>query len=74
MNLVQQILAGISDQELKESLVEMKELEERGVLPVGRVRELARKLQEVAGLSANDARAVAQSAIYRIAAFKWAGL
>jgi len=74
MNLVQQILAGVSDEEMRESLGEMKELEESGVLPQGRVRDLARKLQEDAGLSANDARAVAESAIFRIAAFKWAGL
>ena len=74
MNLVQQILAGISDEELKESLAEMKELEDGGVLPQGRVRDLARRLREDAGLSANDARTVAQSAIFRIAAFKWAGL
>ncbi len=74
MNIVQQIFAGISEADLKDAVGELQKLEDTGVLPGGKVRDLAHRLQEEAGLSAHDARAVAQSSILRIAAFKWAGL
>lgn len=74
MNAVQKILADLSDDDLKKALGELKVLENKGVLPEGITRKLAHTLQEEAGLTAHDARSVAQSSIFRIAAFKWADL
>lgn len=73
MNAVQQILKALTDVELKEALAEMKELEETAVLKQGIVRNLVLKLQHDIGLSAHDARSVAHSSIFRVAAFRWAG-
>lgn len=74
MNPVQTILASISDADLKEAVAELKALEDSGLLPDGKVRALAHRLQVEAGLSGNDARNVANTAVIRIAAFKWAGV
>lgn len=70
---VQAIFAGISDNDLREAVREIKELDERGVLPPGVVRELRARLVET-GVPETDAVKVADSSIYRMAAFKWAGI
>lgn len=73
MNAVEKILASVSDADLKDCVAELKALDDSGVLPNGKVRALAHRLQDEAGLSGNDARNVANTSVIRIAAFKWAG-
>lgn len=72
-NKVQAIFASISDDDLRMAVHEIKELEERGVLPVGVVRELRTRLV-AAGVPESDAVKVVDTSIYRMAAFKWAGV
>ncbi len=69
MNAVEAILASVSDADLKECIAELKSLDDSGVMPNGKVRALARRLQDEAGLSGNYARNVANTSVIRIAAF-----
>lgn len=76
MNLtakVQAIFASLSDDDLREAVREIKELEECGVLPAGVVREVRARLVGT-GVPETDAVKVVDSSIYRMAAYKWAGI
>lgn len=70
---IQAIFDSISDDDLRAAVRELRELEECGVLPSGVVRDLRARLVEV-GVPENDAGKVVDSIIYRMAAFKWAGV
>lgn len=70
---VQAIFSSLSDDDLREAVHEIKELEERGVLHGGVIREIRARLV-AAGVPENDAVKVVDASIYRIAAFKWAGV
>lgn len=72
MNKVQQILASITDADLRSAVQEMAKLDATGILPKGIVRELAKKISIEAEISAHDANSIAQTSVLRIAAFKWA--
>lgn len=71
-NKISAILNGLSESELKAAVLEMKELDETGVLRPGKVRELSRTIQEDTGVSAHDALSIAQDGVIRTAAFYWA--
>lgn len=72
MNKVEFIIGQLSDDQLHAGVRELKEMEATGILPSGEVRNLSLRLSEEAGLAGHDARAIAQNAILRLAAQKWA--
>lgn len=72
MNRIAQIFQELSDADLVAMLAEMQELDSNGVLPDGKVRQLARRLESEAGACASDARHIVDSHIFRTAAYRWA--
>ena len=72
-NKISAILEALSDEDLKAAVLEMKALDDTGVLQPGKVREIAHAIQDATGATAHDARTIAHTGIIRIAAFRWAG-
>ncbi|MBN3761282.1 hypothetical protein [Burkholderia sp. Ac-20365] len=74
MTAVDALLETISEGDLRAAVVELKELRGTGILPEGVVRRYASRLQTEVGVPGNDARNLVESAVYRMAAYRWAGI
>lgn len=72
MNTVQAIFASLADAELKAIVQELQAFDASGVLPAGRVRDLAARLMRETGLSYSDAAHLSQKEPLRLAAYRWA--
>lgn len=71
--MIQEIVSTLSDEYLKESIKELKEFSETGILVNGKVRALSLKFQEL-GISSGDSRTLAVTMILEVGAYKWAGI
>ncbi|MCA7888555.1 hypothetical protein LGM58_35830 [Burkholderia contaminans] len=74
MNKVVQFLDGISEDDLRTAVHEMKHLDTDGVLADGVVRRLSVDLAEYAEIRDLEARKVVEVAVLRLAAYRWAGV
>jgi uncharacterized NAD-dependent epimerase/dehydratase family protein len=74
MDLIKSFFNMVSDDQLKACVVEMKELQEIGVLASGEVRELAQQLADGTGIPVRDSLSIVQDQALKLAAFKWAGI
>lgn len=74
MNAVQQILADLSDDEIRTAVNELRVLDETAVLPAGIIRNTARRLIEEVGVPSQNALTITKTECIRIAAYKWADL
>ncbi|XRQ26747.1 hypothetical protein ACPWZ6_26440 (plasmid) [Ralstonia pseudosolanacearum] len=73
-NKVTAFLDGISIEDLQVAVRELKELATTAVLPDGVVRRLSADLATSAGLPSGEARNIIESAVLRLAAYRWAGV
>jgi len=73
VNPVQKILHEITEDQLRQAVKEMYDLDHTGILPAGIVREIANQLTKT-GVTHNDALSIAQAHVMRAAAFAWVGL
>lgn len=74
MNKVTEFLAAITDDQLRVALAEFKVLDETAELPQGLVRKLEAELAAHADISATNARKLLDTNLFRLAAYRWAGL
>jgi hypothetical protein len=74
MNTVNEFLNAIPDDDLKIAVAEMKELDESATLKDGVVLRLGKELAQHAGIGSANARKVIETAVFRIAAYRWAGV
>ena len=74
MNKVVEFLATITDEQLRTALAEFKILDETAELPQGLVRQLEADLAARADISSDNARKVLETSLFRMAAYRWAGL
>lgn len=74
MNKVTEFLAAITDDQLRAALAEFKVLDETAELPHGLVRKLEAELAAQANISATNARNLLETNLFRLAAYRWAGL
>ncbi|MFP3637780.1 hypothetical protein [Paraburkholderia sp. SIMBA_054] len=74
MNAVDTYLSQISEEDIRIAVGQMKELELTAVLCDGVVRRHSAALKVAAGIPDHDARKIIEKAVYRMAAFKWAGV
>lgn len=74
MNKVTEFLAAITDDQLRTALAEFKVLDETAALPQGLVRKLEAELAARADISTTNARKVLETNLFRLAAYRWAGL
>ena len=71
MSEVENIIAQLSDDQLRAGVKDLLVMGKTGVLPVGEVQDLALRLSEASGLAGHDAREIAHRAFFRLAAQKW---
>ena len=74
MNLIEAIFQDISEPQLRVAVHELYSRNLTGVLPDGVVRALAKRISEEVRIPGHDARTIAETGIYRIAAHHWAGI
>ena len=74
MNQIESILQQVTDPELRVAVHELHSRNLSGVLPGGVVRALSKRIAEDARIPGHDARTIAETGIYRIAAHRWAGI
>ncbi len=74
MNQIEAIFQDISEPQLRVAVHELYSRNLTGVLPDGVVRALAKRISEEVGIPVHDARTIAETGIYRIAAHRWAGI
>jgi len=74
MNQIESILQQVTDPELRVAVHELYSRNLTGVLPDGVVRALVKRISEEVRIPGHDARTIAETGIYRIAAHRWAGI
>jgi hypothetical protein len=72
MNKVAAIFSSLRDDELKEVVLDLRVMDETGVLPDGSARRLCDRLVTEAGILPNEARNLVFHHTLRVAAFRWA--
>lgn len=74
MNCVEAILHDLTDGQLRDAVNELHIRNQTGVMPHGVVRNVSQRIAEEAGVPGHDARSIAETGIYRVAAHRWAGI
>lgn len=74
MNKINEVLNELTDAELQVAVHELHTLATSGVLSGVVVRVLSNRLQSELNISGHDARTITENSIYRLAAYRWAGI
>lgn len=74
MNPIKNLFCSLSDAELRAAVVDMKGLDDTGILGDDGIRPLAQRVQELVRCSGSDARSIVMAEVIRHAAWRWAGI